>query len=125
MQRARMEQYVSPDRTGPMAQVNSVLHGLAQEQERITIWLEQMLGNDTAKISSDSVGQTAEVYSPEGEVIAGYNSLDGGWRAVWTKDELKFNSETNMIYLQAYRDARAEMKAAPVQPAAGMVDIRV
>ena len=35
LQRARMEQYISPDRAGPMAKVNSVMKTLEKEQERI------------------------------------------------------------------------------------------
>ena len=58
------------------------------------------------------MGQTAEIYSPDGEVIASYNSFGGGWTEVQTKAELKFKSETTMIYYSAYKEVRAEMKAA-------------
>lgn len=119
LRRAQMEQYVSPDRAGPMAQVNSVMRDLAKEQERVTAILERLMGNCSAKVTGDSIGQTAEIYSPDGEVIASYNSFGGGWTEVQTKAEHKFISETDMIYLQAFREARAEMKATAqvqVQP---------
>lgn len=112
MRQARMEQYVSPDRAGPMAQVNSIMQGLAKEQDRIEVLLERLMGNCSAKVQGDSIGQTAEIYSPEGEVIASYNSFGGGWTEVQTKAELKFKSETTMIYYHAYKEARAEMKVA-------------
>ena len=111
MRRARMEQYVSPDRSGPMAQVNSIMRDLAKEQERIKILLERLMGNCSAKVQGDSIGQTAEIYSSDGEVIASYNSFGGGWTEVQTKAELKFKSETTMIYYQAYKEARTAMKA--------------
>lgn len=127
MRRARMEQYVSPDRAGPMSQVNSIMRDLAKEQERVKVFLERLMGNCSAKVQSDSIGQTAEIYSPDGEVIASYNSFGGGWTKIQTKAELAFKGETTMIYYHAYKEARAEMKAAAQgqSPAdAATVDIR-
>lgn len=127
MQQARMEQYVSPDRSGPMSQVNSIMRDLAKEQERVKVFLERLMENCSAKVQGDSIGQTAEIYSSDGEVIASYNSFGGGWTEVQTKAELKFKSETTMIYYSAYREARAEMKAAAQGQAladAATVDIR-
>jgi hypothetical protein len=37
---------------------------------------------------------------------------------IQTKEEHKFYSETASVYLQAYREARAEMKSAVEAPAA-------
>lgn len=109
---AQMKKYISPNRSGPMAQVNSVMKGLAQEQERIKVYLERLMGNCSAKVQGDSIGQTAEIYSPEGEVLASYNSFGGGWTIIPTKAESVFINETSDIYMQAFREARAEMKAA-------------
>lgn len=85
--------------------------------------------NGTAKpggasnIQGDCIAQTAEIYSPEGEVLASYNSFGGGWTIIPTKAESVFINETSDIYMQAFREARAEMKAAaPADTAA--VDIR-
>lgn len=126
LRRARMEQYVSPDRAGPMAQVTSVMNALSKEQERVTAVLERLLGNCSAKVNADAFSQTAEIYSPDGEPIASYNSLGGGWTVRQTKAELHFISETDMIYLNAFREARAEMKSdAQVAPDGGTVDIVV
>lgn len=109
---AQMKKYVSPDRSGPMAQVNSVMKGLAQEQERIKVYLERLMGNCSAKVQGDSIGQTAEIYSPEGEILASYNSFGGGWTIIPTKAESIFINETGDIYMLAFREARTEMKTA-------------
>lgn len=117
LRRARMQQYVSPDRAGPMAQVNSILQDLSKEQDRIRVLLDRLLGNCSAEVQGDSLAQTAEIRSPDGEVIASYNSLGGGWTEIQTKEEHRYISETDMIYLQAFREARAEMNARPQAPA--------
>lgn len=127
LRRARMEQYVSPDRAGPMAKVNSVMKTLEKEQERIKVYLEHLLGDYSAKIEGDSTFRTAEVYSPEGELIASYSSFYGQWTTHQTKAEFNFITETDMIYLQSFREARAEMKATAQGQApadAATVDIR-
>ena len=111
LQRARMERYVSPDRASPMAKVNSIMKTLDQEQERIKVYLEHLFGDYSAEIKGDSTFRTAEVYSPEGELIASYSSFYGQWTIHQTKAELHFITETDMIYLQAFREARAEMNA--------------
>ena len=112
LRRARMETYVSPDRAGLMAKVDSLMKGLAQEQERIKIYLDRLFGNYSAKVKGNSAGQTAEIYSPDGELIASYSSFSG-WTMHQTKAEFDFITETDMIYLQAFREARAEMRAIP------------
>lgn len=112
LRRARMEQYVSPDRAGPMAKINSVMKTLEKEQERIKVYLERLFGDYSAEIKGDSTFRTAEVYSPEGELIASYSSFYGQWTMHQTKAEFNFITETDMIYLQAFREARAEMNAA-------------
>ena len=113
LRRARMEKYVSPDRVGLMAKVDSLMKGLAQEQKRIEVYLERLFGNYSAKVKGNSAVQTAEIYSPEGELIASYSSFSGRWTTHQTKAEFDFITETDMIYLQAFREARAEMKAIP------------
>lgn len=117
LQHNQMRQYVSPDRSGPTAQVTALLTQAAKEQHPLLELLDRLLGNCSGKIQSDSVGQTAEIYSPDGEMIASYNSLGGGWTVIQTKAEQKFLSEAATVYAQAFREARSQMKAAPEQPA--------
>ena len=134
-QRSQMSQYVSPDRSG-MAQANQVLQGLEKEEDENVFlqFLDKMLGinakvrhnsdkqtfvtmsgmagNCSGKVHHNSTGQTAEIYSSDGEMIASYNSHGGGWTIQQTKAESKFLQESAMIYKQAFDAARAEMKAA-------------
>ncbi len=57
--------------------------------------------------------------------VAEYNSLGGGWTDIQTKAEHEFFSESASVYLQAYREARAEMKSSqPAPPVETAVDIR-
>jgi hypothetical protein len=119
---ARMEQCVSPDRSGPKAEVMSAIqaalrepHPLLQALEKI---LEKLSGGGSANLKISGVQQAAEVYAPNGENIASYNSLGGGWTDIQTKEEHKYFSETASVYHQAYREARAEMKATVEAPAA-------
>ena len=79
-----------------------------------------MAGNCTGKVHHNSTGQTAEIYSSDGEMIASYNSHGGGWTIQQTQAESKFLQESAMIYKQAFDAARTEMNAVktPTQSSA-------
>lgn len=141
MQHSQMNQYVSPDRSA-MAQADHVLQGLASaEEENVLLqFLDRMLGinakvwhnsdkqtfvtmrgmagNCSGKVHYDPLGQTAEIYSSDGEMIASYNSNGAGWTIDQTAAETKFLQESGILYAQAYKAARAEMKYAAQNPAA-------
>ena len=123
---ARMEQCVSPDRSGPKAEVMSAIQAALREPHPLLQALEKMLeklsGGGSANLKISGVQQAAEVYAPNGENIASYNSLGGGWTDIQTKEEHKYFSETASVYCQAYREARAEMRAAAEAPAAESVN---
>lgn len=134
LQHDQMKNYVSPDRSGAMGQATQVLQELKKEDDPLLellnnllrrlsgkvqhskghtlVSLSRMSGNCSAKITSNSGGQTAEIYSPDGEMIAGYNSLGGGWHIVQTKAETKFLGEAASVYAQAFKEAHAKMKVA-------------
>ena len=142
-QRSQMSQNVSPDRSG-MAQADQVLQGLAGEEDENVLlqFLDRMLGikadvrrnsdkqtfvtmsgmagNCTGKVHHNSTGQTAEIYSSDGEMIASYNSHGGGWTIQQTQAESKFLQESAMIYKQAFDAARTDMNAVktPTQSSA-------
>lgn len=122
MRLAHMKQYVSPDRDGPKAEVMSAIQTALREPHPLLQALEKMLeklsGGGSANLKISGVQQAAEVYAPSGENIASYNSLGGGWTDIQTKEEHSFLDESTFVYLQAYREARAEMKAAAEVPAA-------
>ena len=123
---ARMEQCVSPDRDGPKAEVMSAIQAALREPHPLLQALEKMLeklsGGGSANLKISGVQQAAEVYAPNGENIASYNSLGGGWTDIQTKEEHKYFSETASVYCQAYREARAEMRAAAGAPAVESVN---
>ena len=120
---ARMEQCVSPDRDGPKAEVMSAIQAALREPHPLLQALEKMLeklsGGGSANLKISGVQQAAEVYAPNGENIASYNSLGGGWTDIQTKEEHKFFGESTWAYLQAFREARAEMKAAQTPDPSG------
>lgn len=141
MRFSQMNQYVSPDRSA-MAQANHVLEGLAREEDENVLlqFLDRMLGinakvwhnsdkqtfvtmrgmagNCSGKVHHNSTGQTAEIYSSDGEMIASYNSHGAGWTIDQTAAEQKFLHESSILYTQAYKAALAEMKAAAQNSAA-------
>ncbi len=123
---ARMEQCVSPDRSGPKAEVMSAIQAALREPHPLLQALEKMLeklsGGGSANLKISGIQQAAEVYAPNGENIASYNSLGGGWTDIQTKEEHKYFSETASVYCQAYREARAEMRAAAEAPAVESVN---
>ena len=132
LQRMQMREHVSPDRSGPKAQVMSVIQTALSEPDPKMQFLERMLeklsGKCSAKIQVRQEGQAAEVRAPNGEIIASYNSLGSGWTDINTKAENKFLSGAAAVYSQAYKEARAELRAAAV-PSDGAeetsVDLRV
>lgn len=126
---ARMEQCVSPDRDGPKAEVMSAIQAALREPHPLLQALEKMLGKlsggGSANLKISGVQQAAEVYAPNGENIASYNSLGGGWTDIQTKEEHKYFSETASVYCQAYREARAEMRAAAESVNESAFDTRI
>lgn len=141
MSHSQMSQYVSPDRSA-MAQANHVLEGLAKEEDENVLlqFLDRMLGinakarhnsdkhtivtmngmagNCSGKVHHHSTGQTAEIYSSDGEMIASYNSNGAGWTIDQTAAETKFLQESGRLYAQTYKAALAEMKSAAQNSAA-------
>lgn len=142
LRRSQMEKYVSPDRAGPMAQTNQVLQEVAKEEDDPLLkFLDSMLGNKSAQVRRDaakqtfvtmsgmsgncsgkihhnSTGQTAEIYSSDGEKIASYNSNGSGWTIEHTQAEDKFLDAAAKVYMQAYDEARAGIKVAAQQGSA-------
>ena len=122
LQQQQMKQFVSPDRSRPMAQMTALLQQAARQREPMLELLDNLLGHCSGKLHSSPQGQTAQIYAPNGEIIASYNSLGSGWTISQTKAESKFQSAAAVAYLQAFRQARAEINAAQA-PSQG-VDLR-
>ena len=136
---SRMEEYISPDRSAPMAQMSQELQKAAREhreQEDPTLeFLDRMLaqlkksqkyrivrsfsgleGGCSGDLHSTPENQVATVYSPDGEMIASYNTSSGGWQILTTKAESQFLGDANIVYKQAYDAALAEINAAAQKP---------
>ncbi len=114
---AHMRETVSPNRRGLIAKTNTLLQEAANAKD--PLWeayerlMDKLSGKEySAKVRGGCIGQTAEIYSPDGEMIAGYNSLGSGWTEIQTKAESKFLDNATVVYAEAYRQARAGLKAA-------------
>lgn len=140
---SQMEEYnISPDRSAPMAQMSQELQKAAREhkeqEDPRLVFLDRMLaqlkktqkyrivrsfsgleGGCSGDLHSTPENQVATVYSPDGEMIAGYNTSSGGWQILTTKAESQFLGDANIVYMQAYKAALAEINAAAQKP---MVD---
>lgn len=116
MRLAHMRQFVSPDRSGSKAQVLSAIETALREMDParqfVVELLDQLSGNSSARIRAGLDGQSAEIRASNGEVIASYSSLGGGWTDIQTREEHRFFSESTAVYFQAFREARARMRTA-------------
>ena len=112
MRDTQMKQFVSPDRQKATSHVSAMLNNpnlVLHPGENLFDLLSIPF---TATISRGPMfGTTAEIYSKDGEMIAGYRE-SGGWFDVPTKDETRFQYESNQIYCEAYKAAEAEIAAA-------------
>jgi hypothetical protein len=106
-----MHKYVSPDISQPLAQTNAMMQALKEKSPELE-FLDAMLDNCSVKGSVTSETQNAEIYSADGEMLASYNSLGGGWTIEQTAAERKFLSETTALYSQAFSAARKAIKEA-------------
>lgn len=116
---AQIKAHVSPDRSGPIAQVNALAQNtmLDSVQEAIEEGIQELdrlfglFEKHKAKAPAGGVMESAELYSADGEMIASYNRYGSGWTIDQTKAETKFFGASSMVYAQAFREARAEMQA--------------
>ena len=117
MRDAQMKQYVSPDRGKATSPVSAAINDPNRVWKHGATLLDLLGIPYTAKVFNGPVcGITAEIRDENGEMIAGYNR-SCGWFDVPTKDETRFQYESNQIYYAAYNEAKAEMAAATQQTA--------
>lgn len=120
MRDTQMKQCVSPDRTKAISQVSTMINNpnlVLLPGENLFDLLSIPYSATIAK--GALFGTTAEIYNADGEMIAGYGSF--GWTDVPTKDETRFQYESNQIYCAAYKAAQAEMANGTQQTAAPAV----
>ena len=117
-----MKRTVSPNRTQAVARAMASMQRAANQYGTL---LMKLLDGYSME-AHIGMHPTAEVYAPNGEMIAA-QTTGGQWIDIQTEAESKFLDECTMVYLEAYRSARAEIKAAaqaPAQPAVGSVELR-
>ena len=111
MRDAQMRQYVSPNREKAIAQMSTALN----DPNRVWKYGENLLDllgvPYTASVFKGALKTTSEIFNEDGEMIAGYHSDNGYWTSVPTKDETRFQYESNQIYREAYNAAKAELSA--------------
>ena len=138
LRHAQMGKYVSPDRSAPIAQMTQELQKAEkahkegdptlefldrmvaqlkgkERPERIVKSFSGLAGGCSGDLHSTPENQVATVYSPDGEMIAGYNTSSGGWMNLTTRAENQFLGDSNTVYKQAWDAARAEINAAAQQ----------
>lgn len=112
MRDAQMKQYVSPDREKPTSQVSAAINDPKRVWHTGANLLDLLDSLCTAKVFHGPMfGTTAEIYDKNGEMIAGYRD-SCGWFNVPTKDETRFQYESNHIYREAYKATEAELATA-------------
>ena len=104
---SQMRKHVSPNRSKSVAQAAAFIQRASNMYGTL---IAKLLGGYSMKAYVGGLYPTAEVYAPNGEMIAAYTTA-GTWKEIPTAAEEKFMSEAASVYLDAFRAARAEMKA--------------
>lgn len=118
MRDAQMKQYVSPKREKATSEMSTVINSrnfVLRPGENL---LDLLSIPYRATICKGALfGTTSEIYNEDGEMIAGYRD-SCGWFDVPTKDESRFQYESNQIYCEAYKAAKAELANTAQQTSA-------
>ena len=112
---AHKRQRVSPDRQEAISRATLAINSAARGTGSADL-LSMLLGKYSMKAWVGGLVDTAEIYAPNGEMIAGYNS-SGGWTEISTEAEYQFLHQADQIYSDAFKEARAEINAAADAPA--------
>ena len=111
-----MKQTVSPNRSRPVAQAMSLLQ---KSVNQYGTFLQKLLGGYSMEVHIGT-HSTVALFAPNGEIIAAQTS--GGQRIeLHMETEEKFMGESTMVYLKAYRAARAEIEAAAQAPRSSLL----
>lgn len=110
------QQRVSPDRQEAISRASLAMNSAAKGTSGGDL-LALLLGKYSMKAWTGGMVTTAEVYAPNGEMIAAYNS-SGGWMEISTESEYQFLHQADQIYKEAFTEAREEINAVSKNPAA-------
>ena len=112
---AHKRQRVSPNRQEAISRADLAMKSAAKGTGGSDL-LSILLNKYSMKAWLGGLVETAEIYAPNGEMIAGYNS-NGGWTEISTEAEYQFLNQADQIYYDAFKEARAEINAAAENPA--------
>lgn len=113
---AQKQQKVSPNRQDAISRATFAMNTAAKGTGSSNL-LSMLLGPYSMKAWIGGLVDTAEIYAPNGEMIAAFNS-DGGWTEISTEAEYQFLNQADQIYSEAFDEARAEINAAAKSSAA-------
>ena len=108
------QQRVSPNRQEAISRATLAINSAPKGKGSADL-LSMLLGEYSMKAWVGGLVDTAEIYAPNGEMIAGYNS-NGGWTEISTEAEYQFLHQADQIYSDAFKEARAEINAAAKSP---------
>jgi len=112
---AHKQQRVPPDRQDAIFRASMAINSAARGKGSPDL-LSMMLGKHSMKAWIGGLVDTAEIYAPNGEMIAGYSS-NGGWTEISTEAEYQFLHQADQIYHDAFRETREEINASAKSPA--------
>ncbi len=112
---AHKRQRVSPNRQEAISRADLAMKSAAKGTGGSDL-LSILLNKYSMKAWLGGLVETAEIYAPNGEMIAGYNS-NGGWMDISTEAEYQFLHQADQIYFDAFKEAREEINAASKTPA--------
>ena len=110
------QQRVSPNRQEAISRAALEINSAPKGKGSADL-LSMLLGKYSMKAWVGGLVDTAEIYAPNGEMIAAYNS-NGGWMEISTEAEYQFLHQADQIYFDAFQEAREEINAASKGPAA-------
>lgn len=113
---AHKQQRVSPNRQEAISRADLAMKSAAKGTGGSDL-LSILLDKYSMKAWLGGLVETAEIYAPNGEMIAAYNS-NGGWTEISTEAEYQFLHQADQIYSDAFKEAREEINAAAKGPAA-------
>ena len=112
---AHKRQRVSPNRQEAISRADLAMKSAAKGTGGSDL-LSILLNKYSMKAWLGGLVETAEIYAPNGEMIAGYNS-NGGWTEISTEAEYQFLHQADQIYHDAFREAHEEINASAKSPA--------
>lgn len=112
---AHKQQHVSPSRSEAISRAALAMDHVTKGTRDGDL-LSMLLGEYSMKAWVGGLVDTAEIYAPNGEMIAAYNS-NGGWMDISTEAEYQFLHQADQIYFDAFKEAREEINAASKTPA--------